>query len=265
MKRSITLSIVIVVSVVVTALGIDAADSLRGERGTLFSRLVPQNECPEGMAPLSGGTFNCADIYEVSPSDECPNSVVENPLDTRANRDERLCNAVSQKNKKPWIFVMREDARALCALRGARLPSNSEWYTLALQIRDQKGLCNTESGALSNTGEYEQCTTASGIHDLIGNVWEWTTDDATNGTWRNRTLPDSGYVASVDDAGVAISVDQTPQNSFGRDYVWTLKEGVAGMIRGGFFGSGDDAGIFALHADTLPTTEGAAIGFRCVQ
>jgi formylglycine-generating enzyme required for sulfatase activity len=118
---------------------------------------------------------------------------------------------------------------------------------------------------MMRTGSFASCVTQNGVHDAIGNAWEWTSDDVIDGSWNGRKLPESGYVAQVDQAGVAVRSDQAPQEGFYEDYFWSKEEGAFGMMRGGFYGSRSDAGIYALHAETLPTTEGAAISFRCVQ
>jgi formylglycine-generating enzyme required for sulfatase activity len=103
------------------------------------------------------------------------------------------------------------------------------------------------------------------VYDLIGNVWEWTRDDAVSGTYNGRPLPQSGYVAQVDQSGIAVISTSSPDHMFADDYLWTSDEGSFGMLRGGFYASKSDAGVFALHAETLPTAPGAGIGFRCVQ
>jgi hypothetical protein len=268
MKRTILLTgVVVVVSVVLTTLAIDAADTLSGRGGTLLSSVMTSNQggCPKGMVPVSGSTFTCADAYEVSPGATCPYTEVASVLDTKNNIDDQACEAVSVPEALPWSYVTREQARAICAQRGARLPTNAEWYQLALGMRNQNAACNTDTGAMTRTGEFTTCSTESGIYDVMGNAWEWTSDDVIDGMWNGRALPESGYVAQVDQAGVAVVSNQAPQEGFYEDYFWSKKVGAFGMMRGGFYGSQRDAGVYALHAETLPTTAGAAISFRCVQ
>ena len=103
------------------------------------------------------------------------------------------------------------------------------------------------------------------MHDTIGNVWEWTSDDVFDGSYNGRKLPESGYVTQVDAGGVAVVSSTSPDQAFYNDYIWSNPIGVYGIMRGGFYGSNADAGIYTIHAYTLPTTPGAAIGFRCVQ
>lgn len=268
MKRTIFItSITIVVSVVVTTLAIDAADTLQGRGGTLLSSVVNSevSGCPEGMVAVSGVTFSCVDQYEASPSEECPKSDTTNQIDSRSNVDDSKCESTSREAVLPWVNVSREQARALCARRDARLPTNAEWYAVAAGMRDTKGSCNTDSGALEKTGTRAECRTESDVRDLIGNAWEWTSDDAIDGSFNGRALPESGYVTQVDQSGVAIASAPEAGELFSEDYAWTAETGAFGMLRGGFYGSRNDAGVFALHAGTLPTAPSAGIGFRCVQ
>lgn len=270
MKRNILITLsVIVVSVVLTTLGIDAADTLRGREGTLLSSVIdssPSTLCPLGMTPVSGTTFACVDIYEASADVECPHESPQNPLDTKENLESGSCLSHGDVDRLPWTNITREQAREQCARRGARLPTNAEWYQFALGVHDgTTSICNTESGEISKTGAYQQCVSPLGVYDLIGNVWEWTSDDAANGSYNGRALPKSGYVVQVDQNGVAVLSSETPDDTLYKDYIWSKETGMFGMLRGGFYASREDAGIYALHAETLPTTPGVGIGFRCVQ
>ena len=100
---------------------------------------------------------------------------------------------------------------------------------------------------------------------MIGNVWEWVSEDVIDGVYNGRAVPQSGYVDQIDSTGVAVKSAETENQLFNSDYFWSKETGAFGMMRGGFYSSKSDAGIYALHAYTLPTSGGSAIGFRCVQ
>jgi hypothetical protein len=259
---------VVFCAVLLTALGIDAADTLSGSRSTLLGQLIsatPTGKCPSGMVEVPAGvSFGCVDKYEASPSKECPHSNPQNALETQENMNDPECKAASEKEQNVWTFISREQAVAACLRGGKRLPKNSEWYVVSAGTHDAENKCNMSGGGAHKTGKGEECVSAVGAVDTVGNVWEWVSDDVIEGKLSGRELPATGYVAQVDSEGIATLTSQEPSDLFSQDYFWSQLTGAFGMIRGGFYGSKSDAGVYAIHADTLPTTSGTAIGFRCV-
>jgi len=91
----------------------------------------------------------------------------------------------------PLVDVSWEEAQSLCQERGSRLCTESEWEQACRGAADldfgygdafEPGRCNTpweedgvwRRGAIAPSGAYTDCATELGVHDLIGNVWEWT-------------------------------------------------------------------------------------------
>jgi hypothetical protein len=256
-------------AVLVTALGIDAADTMSGSRSTLLGQLISSEVtgvCPKGMAHVPQGmTFTCVDLFEVSAATTCPHPNPQNELQTKENIESTNCEAASEEDVDAWRFITREQAVIACSRAGKRLPKSNEWYVFAVGTPDDSLRCNIDSSAVSKTGLHKQCIASTGVFDAIGNAWEWTQDDVINGQYQGRALPPEGYVTQVDSHGVATLTNSASSDLFYKDYFWSAQEGAYGILRGGFYGSKEDAGVYSVQAQTLPTAAGTAIGFRCVQ
>lgn len=265
--RWLKIGVVIVGAVTITALGIDAADTLTGKGGTMLGQLAGSQSgvCPVGMVEVSAAnSFTCVDKYEASTHKNCHFTDPGSQLESQEDLNDTSCQAVSEPERKPWRFITREQAQIACARAGKRLPSNAEWYQAALGTVDSDS-CNINSSQVKETGVRPECTSASGAEDMIGNVWEWVGDDVIEGVFNGRTLPPEGYVTQVDSQGAAVSTSDKSESLFNEDYFWSDETGAYGVIRGGFYGSETDAGVYAFHAKTVPTFAATGIGFRCVR
>ncbi len=98
----------------------------------------------------------------------------------------------NQRGIKPQTNVSWTEARNLCNAKGKRLCSEGEWETACRGPQNllysysstfEAKRCNTPypSGAgwirthgKVASGDFVGCTNELGIHDMIGNVWEWT-------------------------------------------------------------------------------------------
>lgn len=256
---------VVLGALVIATLGISASSLIPQYLNQLSGQSVSalQGGCPAGMTSVPGGkTFSCVDTFEASASTACKNKSPESSIQTQANLNENTCKSVSQKAVLPWTYVSREQAKVLCMRAGKRLPSASEWYTFALGTPDN--VCNVHAQGAVPTGNNTECRSAANIMDTIGNVWEWTSDDVIEGVYNGRALPSEGYVQQVADDGIATVTGVVSEELFGSDYLWTQSSGIFAIVRGGFYGSEEDAGVYAVQAKTSPNASAIAIGFRCV-
>ncbi len=254
---------VVLSATALSTLGIFAADSMRGIDSNLASINGGSGVCPSGMVPIKNdASILCVDMYEATPSKECPHQDPKSMLDTEENLSSADCYAASVEEKDPWTFISLSAAQRMCARAGKRLPTSDEWYRAALGT--EADLCVVkESGTLKTGGR--ECRSTAGTHDAIGNVWEWVDETISGNQFKSQTLPPEGYVDSADASGVAITSADSPSRQFGEDYFWSKDSGTFGMIRGGFYGSGDDAGLYTVNAAVDTTFVAQGVGFRCVE
>lgn len=277
--KSLQTFLVITGAVLLSTLGINAADSLKNPSNSLLagalSSIVKTNACPAGMVLVGApkGEY-CIDAYEASAGAACMYSNPANQSETRANLDLAVCLPASSKGATPWRNISQDQAAAACAKAGKRLPTNEEWFFAALGTPDpsenfSSSDCNMNKNWVQydpgKTGTGEKCISPLGAYDMIGNVWEWVGETVKEGKFDSTALPDAGYVMGADEKGVPSETGGDPDDNYHRDRFWLTKEGTRGMFRGGFFGSGADAGVYTVHSEMPPSFIGTAIGFRCVK
>ena len=256
---------VVLGAVVFSTLGIYASDALQGIDGNLaqLSGSRGGGTCTEGSEPLKvDGSVICVDIYEASPSPKCPHGVLTNALQSEQNANAAECFAASVKDATPWNYISLPQAQRMCAGAGKRLPTSEEWYHIALGTNSDG--CTIRGSSVAKTGN-AGCVSSIGAYDVVGNVWEWVDEEVVGNTYNGRQLPPEGYVTSVDANGVAAESGATADELYGKDYFWSKTEGVFGMIRGGFYGSNDDAGLYTTNASVPTSFATQGVGFRCVE
>jgi hypothetical protein len=151
--------------------------------------------------------------------------------------------AVSIPGVVPSGFITWFQAAAAARNAGKRLPTNAEWQAAALGTPE--GLCNTSSGVPHQTGGTPGCVSDVGAFDMVGNLWEWVAD------W------------------VPQSTDCGSWGSFSDDYQCLAGAATTGapgaLIRGGYFGNGSSAGVFAVDGFSTPSNANFVIGFRAAR
>lgn len=267
LKSSLKFTLVIVGIIVLTSFSIDATDTLKGSQTALsiLTKNFVSEKCPSEMVLIngSGGDF-CIDKYEASPGTKCIVTGPESVNDTAHNMADARCEVRSVEGVTPWVFVAQPQAAQLCAKAGKRLPTALEWYEGASGTPDNIHACNL-SGTISKTGSSADCKSGQGLFDTVGNVWELTSDEIVDGIFNGQSVPEEGFVDRVGQDGVATETALSPNDIYNKDYFWSKSEGRFAIMRGGFYGSKEDGGVYSVHGATDTNFASAAIGFRCVK
>lgn len=265
LKQGIRGVIVLGGVIALTSFSIDATDTLR-DSNTLLSQLVSSDQapasCPEGMVMVTASSDAfCIDAYENALTENCPYREAHSVEEAKANTDNPNCQSFSMSGAPVATYISEQFAQTMCAKRGARLPTASEWHEASLGTPDTE-VCNT-NGSRSLTDAYKECTSLYGVHDMVGNVWEWVAGGVVDGVYDGVTLASEGYVTAVDSTGLPIESAPNPDAQFNSDYIWNKAAGSYAMMRGGYYGSGSDAGLYTTHAQVVASYGSEATGFRC--
>lgn len=260
--------IVIAVSIAVTTVGIKAADKFTNSPDSV-------DGCPAGMVAIVSATGNfCIDQYEASAGEDCSYESPQSEVQSKSNIDNNACKPVSAKGATPWRYISQNQAAIACARAGKRLATNAEWQQAALGTPDPQDNWTSEdclvngnwsSGQPGLTGSGSKCVSASGVYDMVGDVWEWTADTVYEGKFKDKELPDQGYVKAVDQDAMAAETAATPDANYYNDFFNIKKNGTRAVARGGYWGNKDQAGVYAAYIVSQPNYSEAGIGFRCVK
>jgi hypothetical protein len=214
--RALAFIVVLTSSPAISAASISPMSSLPPRTPVLTVDVVELQAgdgCPSNMARVGG---SCVDKYEASlvavddNGGEAPFSPYEVPNGHRVR-------AVSREGVVPQAHISMIEAKRACSASGKRLCRAEEWKTAckgpevtrypygdtrvpnacvdtnrtspmavlhqgehtARTMNDP--LANQQENTLEKTGASAACTNSYGVHDMVGNVHEWTDDGSFRG------------------------------------------------------------------------------------
>jgi len=168
--------------------------------------------------------------------------------------------ARSEAGRTPSANITWFQASAACRNSGKRLLTNAEWTEAANGTPDPGATgtapnCNVSGSGPTTTGAGTSCLSAAGAENMIGSLWEWVAD------WGTAAGDMSGAVGWGEagyNGDAMWNIGGSAQNSI------TFFAGIVpGISRGGSWGNGSLAGVFALNASDSPSYWHNDIGFRC--
>ncbi|MEM7606709.1 MAG: SUMF1/EgtB/PvdO family nonheme iron enzyme [Myxococcota bacterium] len=237
--------------------GLHALELPRLLRDCRLRALIPQAQCAEERFVLEqprrriGLSRYGLDRYEVTNAAylRCVRAGVCVPPRMRAG-DVRV-----GRGTMPVSGVTADEAARYCEWVGGRLPSESQWeraargpagrtypwgriYNDRLSNHGRGGEPDPVDGYAfaSPVGSFPAGATPEGVHDLAGNVWEWTADRRSdNSDWQS-----------------GLAFDPTGDESGGER-----------IIRGGSWRAGSESLRGGMRVGVAEQAHAADLGFRC--
>ena len=196
--------------------------------------------------------------------------------------DWRVPHAASWPHAIPSVMIRYRTALEACRNSGWDLITERQWLAIALDVagvddnwtrgesgqwRLRQGLRNGYTGGSvsgmfhpEREDEFRLKTLSNGeqIWDFAGNAWSWVFDDLQGG-------PD-GIASIVEEDSPSLTTATFPPTIKGMGLFPTSRQSWngRGLIRGGGWRSGNDAGAFALYAAKLHG-EYLSVGFRATR
>jgi formylglycine-generating enzyme required for sulfatase activity len=191
--------------------------------------------------------------------------------------------AVLDPSLPPWVSINYHEAREACADVGYKLLTETQALAIAYDIVQQD--CNWTKGAVgkgklfrgirktnvssaqpgnfvpSDPKERRWLTLSNGerICDFNGNVYSWIYDDVQgdeDGIIAKAFAPDSPSITTAPYPSIKKGVGWYPSAGYnGTGYV---------LIRGGYWSSWSDAGVFYLDGE-WSGHRSSSVGFRCTK
>ena len=182
----------------------------------------------------------------------------------------------------PWVEINYDEARKACAVAGYDLLAETRALAIAYDISQQdinwtggrvgegkifQGI-HKDNVSEAQAGTYEsedaeerrwhQLSNGERIYDFAGNCYSWVFDDVQG--------DENGLTGKI--AADSISLTTAPAKSQKNGVGWYPEGGAnwsgRALMRGGYWDSRSDAGVFRL-LDVSPGSRDGGVGFRCTK
>lgn len=190
---------------------------------------------------------------------------------------------VFDASPKPWVNINYHDAALECHTQGYQLSRETQELAIRLNVAQQdsnwtggkvgvgkvcqglhKGTVSSAQAADYSSDDPEErswhwLSNGERVYGLAGNIWTWTFDDVQGN--------DQGVVAGrIAADSISLTTAPYPSEKKGMGYRPSGGADWSGhaLIRGGYWHSGDDAGVFYLDGG-WPGGGGNSVGFRCTK
>jgi formylglycine-generating enzyme required for sulfatase activity len=161
--------------------------------------------------------------------------------------------AASVPGVLPSACITWFQSQQACLLSDKRLLTNAEWQAAAAgtpdpgATDDESADCNVSGPPFgpTDTGSRSSCKSNWGASDLVGNVYEWVAD------WVPRSTACPGWGGFSDDFMCLTGASEP--------------FGPGAVVRGGAWGGGAGAGVFAVDSFARPSFSVGGLGLRCAR
>ena len=196
---------------------------------------VVPGSCPAGMIYIPGGDYVLGRTIEIPEWDQQVTASAPPGFWTRPNPARKIAVTAfcidqfeypNKRGQVPKTRVSWVDATELCSGLGKRLPTRLEWQAAAqgpegwlhsYGPKYDRARCNTEVEvgrfeSIGASGNFPDCRSPLGVHDLDGNISEWVSD-----LWEGPWFDDEVWGAHAENPRTLMGGTAWPGDAYGQD------------------------------------------------